>query len=73
MTPLYASLPGQWIAYTSDEPGRFEVYVRPFPEINGGKWLISIEGGAWLSAIGDERLAYEVGRVGALEGRAIGI
>jgi len=26
-----------------------------------------------LSAIGDERLAYEVGRVGALEGRAIGI
>ena len=26
-----------------------------------------------LSAIGDERLAYEVGRVGAVEGRAIGI
>jgi beta-N-acetylhexosaminidase len=26
-----------------------------------------------LSAIGDERLAYEVGKVGALEGRAIGI
>jgi beta-N-acetylhexosaminidase len=26
-----------------------------------------------LSAIGDERLAYEVGRVGALEGRAIGV
>ncbi len=26
-----------------------------------------------LAAIGDERLAYEVGRVGALEGRAIGI
>jgi beta-N-acetylhexosaminidase len=26
-----------------------------------------------LSAVGDERLAYEVGRVGALEGRAIGI
>jgi beta-N-acetylhexosaminidase len=26
-----------------------------------------------LSAIGDERLAYEVGRVGALEGRALGI
>ncbi len=26
-----------------------------------------------LSAIGDERLAYDVGRIGALEGRAIGI
>jgi beta-N-acetylhexosaminidase len=26
-----------------------------------------------LSAIGDEKLAYEVGRVGALEGRAIGV
>jgi serine/threonine-protein kinase len=38
---------GRWIAYSSDEgkPSVYEVYVRPFPG-PGGKWLISIEGGA---------------------------
>jgi Tol biopolymer transport system component/DNA-binding winged helix-turn-helix (wHTH) protein len=35
---------GRWMAYTSDETGRLEVYVRPFPG-PGGKWLISQEGG----------------------------
>ena len=35
---------GRWMAYTSDESGRNEVYVRPFPG-PGGKWLISQEGG----------------------------
>ncbi len=35
---------GRWIAYTSDESGRFEVYVQPFPG-PGGKWQISGDGG----------------------------
>lgn len=35
---------GRWIAYTSDESGRDEVYVRPFPG-PGGKWQISGGGG----------------------------
>jgi len=35
---------GRWMAYVSDESGRFEVYVRPYPG-PGGKWLISTEGG----------------------------
>jgi serine/threonine-protein kinase len=35
---------GRWMAYTSDESGRFEVYVQPFPG-GGGKWQISSEGG----------------------------
>jgi serine/threonine-protein kinase len=35
---------GRWIAYQSDESGRFEVYVRPFPG-PGGKWQISTGGG----------------------------
>ena len=40
---------GQWIAYTSNESGRMEVYVRPFPGPEG-KYLISRGGGvspAW--------------------------
>jgi eukaryotic-like serine/threonine-protein kinase len=35
---------GRWIAYTSNESGRTEVYVRPYPG-PGGKWQISTEGG----------------------------
>ncbi|UCF38283.1 MAG: protein kinase [Acidobacteriota bacterium] len=35
---------GRWIAYTSDETGSWEVYVRPFPG-PGGKWQISTAGG----------------------------
>jgi serine/threonine-protein kinase len=36
---------GRWIAYTSNESGRSEVYVQPFP--NGGrKWQISTDGGS---------------------------
>lgn len=35
---------GRYVAYQSDESGRNEVYVRPFPE-GGGKWQISIDGG----------------------------
>ena len=35
---------GRWIAYTSDESNREEVYVRPFPG-PGPKYLVSSEGG----------------------------
>ena len=36
-----------WIAYASDESGRREIYVRPFPNIAGGKWQVSRQGGRW--------------------------
>jgi serine/threonine protein kinase/Tol biopolymer transport system component len=36
---------GKWIAYQSNESGRFEVYVQPFPG-PGGKTQVSIDGGA---------------------------
>ena len=35
---------GRRVAYTSDEAGRNEIYVQPFPG-PGGKWQISTEGG----------------------------
>jgi len=35
---------GRWIAYSSNESGRSEVYVAPFPG-PGGKWQISTAGG----------------------------
>ena len=36
---------GEWLAYSSDETGRFEIYVRPLPNVEGGKWQISRLGG----------------------------
>ena len=38
---------GRWLAYNSDETGRHEVYVRPFPDVDSGKWQISTDGGEW--------------------------
>jgi serine/threonine-protein kinase len=39
---------GRWLAYDSSENGRFEVevFVRPFPDVNAGKWQISNNGGS---------------------------
>jgi serine/threonine protein kinase/Tol biopolymer transport system component len=53
-TPFNESVPrfspdGRWLAYISDESGRYEIYVQPYPG-PGGKWQISTEGGtepAW--------------------------
>ncbi|HET7023629.1 MAG TPA: protein kinase, partial [Gemmatimonadales bacterium] len=36
---------GRWLAYTSSESGRFEVYVRPFPNTTSGHWQVSTGGG----------------------------
>ena len=38
---------GRWLAYESNESGQFEVYVRPFPDVSGGRWQVSSGGGAW--------------------------
>jgi len=38
---------GRWIAYDSNESGRQEVFVRPFPNVDGGRWQISADGGAF--------------------------
>jgi serine/threonine protein kinase len=36
---------GHWIAYSSDEAGRREIYVRPYPDINKTRHTISTSGG----------------------------
>ena len=37
---------GKWFAYSSNETGRDEIYIKPFPE-GPGKWQISTDGGTW--------------------------
>jgi Tol biopolymer transport system component len=65
---------GRWIAYTSNESGRDEIYVRPFPG-PGGKWQVSVAGGTepvWAHGgaeifyrTGDKMMAARVTRDGA--------
>jgi serine/threonine-protein kinase len=37
---------GRWLAYDSNENGAFEVFVRPFPDVNTAKWQVSTGGGS---------------------------
>jgi serine/threonine-protein kinase len=37
---------GRWMAYMSDESGKAEIYVRPFPDVNKGRWQVSTGGGS---------------------------
>jgi len=36
---------GRWLAYEANDSGRFEIHVRPFPEVKSGHWLVSTTGG----------------------------
>ena len=36
---------GKWVAYESTETGRDEIYVRPYPDAQSGKWQVSTSGG----------------------------
>ena len=36
---------GRWMAYQSNESGTYQIYVRPFPNVDGGRWQISTTGG----------------------------
>jgi eukaryotic-like serine/threonine-protein kinase len=67
---------GRWVAYTSRESGRFEVYVRPFSPPGaagsssaGGKWQISKAGRAPLWRGDSKELFYVAtdGKVMAIE------
>jgi hypothetical protein len=51
---------GKWIAYSSLESGRAEVYVAPFPG-TGAKWQLSSQGGSDPVWRGDGRELYYLG------------
>jgi eukaryotic-like serine/threonine-protein kinase len=36
---------GRWLAYETDESGRPEILVRPYPDVNSGRWPVSNTGG----------------------------
>jgi eukaryotic-like serine/threonine-protein kinase len=36
---------GRWLAYESNTSGRPEIYLRPYPDVEGGLWQVSTGGG----------------------------
>ena len=57
---------GRWLTYDSNRSGSFEVYVRPFPNVDDGEWQVSTAGGTKpLWARNGQELFY-VGADGAL-------
>jgi hypothetical protein len=57
---------GRWVAYESNESGRFEVYVRPFPDPSGGQSKVSTDGGSFARWSPDGRELYYLAPAGAL-------
>ena len=56
---------GNWLSYVSNETGSLQVYVRPFPNINAGKWQASTDGGfspIW-NKNGSELFFFSVGNL----------
>jgi eukaryotic-like serine/threonine-protein kinase len=45
LTPV-VSPDGRWLAYQSNESGQPEVYVRPYPNVDAGRWQISTQVGS---------------------------
>ncbi|HEY7575767.1 MAG TPA: hypothetical protein VIB08_11420, partial [Thermoanaerobaculia bacterium] len=65
------SADGNWMAYSSDEAGTFEIYVRPFPK-GAGKWQLTRGGGYQPHWRRDGKELYYLtsdGRIVALEVR----
>jgi serine/threonine-protein kinase len=63
---------GRWLAYEANDSGQFEIYVRPFPEVNSGRWQVSTTGGTrpvWTRS--GQELVY-VSPTGALMGVDVG-
>jgi serine/threonine-protein kinase len=59
---------GKWLAYESDESGRFEIYVRPFPNVESGKSTISRGGGQQAAWSADGRQLFYRGPDGSVIG-----
>jgi len=57
---------GRWVAYYSNESGRFEVYIKPFPG-PGRRWQVSTEtGGYFYWASGGNEIVYQTTQDGSL-------
>jgi serine/threonine protein kinase len=56
---------GRWLAYASNERGRYDVYVRPFPS-GEGRWLVTPGGGSEPAWRPDGKELYYLAADGSL-------
>jgi serine/threonine-protein kinase len=49
---------GRWVAYQSDETGRYEMYVRSYPDVEASRVQVSTNGGTSPMWSADGRLLY---------------
>ena len=61
----------RWIAYESDESGATEIYVRPFPNVDDGRWQVSTGGGRAPLWSRDGRELYWVDAARTMVGAAV--
>jgi serine/threonine-protein kinase len=57
---------GRWLAFHSNESGRFEVYVRPFPNVDAGRSQISSDGGTRAACSRDGKELFYLDATGLL-------
>ena len=57
---------GHWLTYQSNESGQYEIYVRPFPGVEEGRWQVSTAGGDRPSWARDGRELFYLSAEGSL-------
>ena len=57
---------GRWLAYDANDAGRFEISVRPYPDVNSGRWQVSSAGGTRPLWSRNGRELFYVSLTGAL-------
>ncbi len=62
---------GKWLAYHSTESGESQVYVRPYPNVDAGRWQVSNAGGSRAVWSRDGRELFYLNRQGFLTSVAI--
>ena len=62
---------GRWIAYTSNESGRAEVYIRALTEAAPAQWQVSADGGLFPAWSHDGRELYWVAQGGRMMAASI--
>ena len=57
---------GRWLTYEANDSGRSEIYVRPYPDVNSGRWQVSSAGGTRPLWSPDARELFFISLTGAV-------
>jgi serine/threonine-protein kinase len=63
---------GRWLTYQGNDSGTPQVYVRPYPAVNGGRWQVSTNGGSQPVWARDGHELFYLAPDGALMGVRVG-